>query len=146
MNKEFHQALYKAQATLVVLFFKTWTYHWNIVGDNFYELHKLLNDQYDSIGESVDRFSEHMRYRLIKALGPLNTIDEKSAIPRANMGYGQAEMIASLVSDNKTAIKVLQEVIDESKKLDFEDTVNICADIQESLGKNIWMLTAFKRG
>lgn len=146
MEEKLHEVLYEAQATLAVLFFKTWTYHWNIVGDNFYELHKLLNDQYDSIGESLDRFAEHMRYRRIKALGPLNLIMDKSAIKSANMSASQSDMLTSLVADNKQTIKTLQQVIDVAKELDYEDTVNICADIQESLGKNIWMLTAFKRG
>jgi DNA-binding ferritin-like protein len=40
------EKLYKlisdAQATLFMLFQKTWVYHWNVVGSEFYQFHKVF--------------------------------------------------------------------------------------------------------
>ena len=43
------EALYKllsdTQASLFVLFQKTWVYHWNVVGDDFKQFHDLFGEQ-----------------------------------------------------------------------------------------------------
>ena len=41
-----------------VLYTKTRNYHWNVVGPQFNDLHKLFGEQYEAIDEFVDDIAE----------------------------------------------------------------------------------------
>ena len=61
MEKLF-KLLSDAQASLFVLFQKTWIYHWDVVGPDFQQLHTLFGGQYETMFEEIDTLTEHMRY------------------------------------------------------------------------------------
>ena len=44
-----------------ILYTKTRNYHWNIVGENFQELHKFFETQYDALDISIDDIAERVR-------------------------------------------------------------------------------------
>jgi starvation-inducible DNA-binding protein len=44
-----------------VLYTKTRNYHWNVVGPQFNDLHKLFGEQYEAIDEFVDDIAERAR-------------------------------------------------------------------------------------
>ena len=48
-------------ADLHVLYTKTRNYHWNVVGEHFRDLHKLLEEQYEALAESIDEVAERTR-------------------------------------------------------------------------------------
>ena len=43
-----------------VLYTKTLNYHWNITGNNFAELHKFLEEQYQALQEIADSVAERI--------------------------------------------------------------------------------------
>lgn len=45
-----------------VLYTKTRNYHWNIEGDNFIELHKFYESQYNELEEIIDEVAERIRF------------------------------------------------------------------------------------
>ena len=71
MEKLF-KLLSDAQSSLFVLFHKTWAFHWNVVGEDFTQLHQLFGGQYETMFGEVDRLSEHMRYLNVKPLSSLS--------------------------------------------------------------------------
>ena len=52
-----YKKLSDTQATLFILFQKTWVYHWNVVGPDFYQFHKLFGDHYEEMFEEIDRIT-----------------------------------------------------------------------------------------
>ena len=44
-------------ANEVTLYTKTRKFHWNVEGESFMELHKLFENQYKQLEESIDRKS-----------------------------------------------------------------------------------------
>lgn len=51
----------KLVATLLVLRQKCHSFHWNVTGSSFLELHNLFASQYEKILSSVDQIGEYMR-------------------------------------------------------------------------------------
>ena len=141
------ETLYKllsdTQASLFVLFQKTWVYHWHIVGPDFKQIHDLFGEQYEAIQEEVDRISEHMRFLNIKPVGPLSRVVEVSKISEAKSGISQMEMIRDLLDCHKTIINLLNETAAEAEKQKSRGTVNLLDDLNEAHGKYIWMLRSF---
>lgn len=144
------EKLYKlisdAQASLLVLFHKTWVYHWHVVGPDFQQLHTLFGDQYEAMFEEVDRISEHMRYLNIK---PISTLTRSTEVSRVDQASNSAQdldamgMVKQLQNDNQKIIELLVEVSEEAEQQKSYATANLVQDLMESHGKFVWMLRSF---
>lgn len=138
-----YQVLHKAQTSLFGLFQKTWVYHWNVVGQDFYQLHELFGEQYNEMFSELDRLSEHMRYLRMKAIAPLTKVAATSDIPEASINPTADLMISQLMNDNKMLIEILTDVVETAEKAKQYTTSNIAQDLIETHGKFVWMLRSF---
>lgn len=138
------EKLYKlisdSQASLFVLFQKTWIYHWNVVGSDFQQLHTLFGEQYTTMFEEVDRISEHMRYLNIKPISTLKRITEVSHVLEADSKIDAKGMVSQLLSDHQSLINLLSETSEEAGKQRQYATENLIQDLMEAHGKAVWML------
>lgn len=141
------EALYKllsdTQASLFVLFHKTWIYHWNVVGPNFKEYHDLFGIHYGLLYEQIDRLTEHMRFLNIKPVSTLERITEVSHISEANSSLDAMGMVQDLMEDHQKIVELLNQVAEESETQNSRGTMNLIDDLNESHGKIIWMLRSF---
>jgi DNA-binding ferritin-like protein len=143
------------QANLFLLFHKTWVFHWNVVGPDFYQLHQMFGDQYGTMFEEIDRLSEHMRYMNVRPVGTLSRIVEVSTIAEgSNINQvdelGQKvsvpgkpvvksdEMIKRLMMDNLTFIELLTELSQEAEAQGQYATANLSQDLMETDVKSIY--------
>jgi starvation-inducible DNA-binding protein len=140
------EVLYKllsdAQASLFILFHKTWVYHWNVTGPDFYQVHKLLNDQYDAMFEEIDRISEHMRYLNVKPLSSMKRMLEVSKVSEGSSSLDKEGMINDLLKSNQTLCDLFAKISDEAETQKSHATSNLVDDLMESHGKFVWMLRA----
>jgi len=132
-----------AQASLFVLFHKTWVYHWNVVGKDFQQLHTLFGGQYETMFEEIDRLSEHMRYLNVKPLSSLKRVLEVSEIKEANSSLDAEEMISDLLNSNQDFCESLSKISEEAEEKKSYATANLVQDLMESHGKFVWMLRSF---
>ncbi|NBV27661.1 DNA starvation/stationary phase protection protein [bacterium] len=142
---ELYELLHKSQTSLFCLFQKTWIYHWNVVGSDFYQLHTVFGEQYNTMFEEIDKLSEHMRYLRMKIVGPISRVAETSIIPEALSNSTAESMISQLLADNKKLIETLTEVSEKSDDQRLYATSNLVQGIIETHGKFVWMLRSFLR-
>ena len=141
--EKLYKLLSDSQATLFMLFQKTWVYHWNVVGSEFYQFHKVFGNQYEIMFDEIDRLTEHMRYLNIKPVSTLTRITEVSHILESNNKLDDMGMVRDLLSDNETLIRILNETAKEAESQDQRGTVNLLEDLIEKHGKSVWMLRSF---
>jgi starvation-inducible DNA-binding protein len=132
-----------AQASLFVLFHKTWAYHWNVVGQDFQQLHTLFGGQYETMFEEIDRLSEHMRYLNVKPLSSLKRVLEVSGIKEGSSSVDAEGMISDLLKSNQDFCEMLTKVSEEAESQKSYATANLAQDLMESHGKFVWMLRSF---
>ena len=140
---ELHQSLHKAQTSLFCLMQKTWVYHWNVVGSDFFQLHEAFGEQYTTMQTELDRLTEHMRYLRMKAITQIERVVETSEIPEATVNPNDKSMVSQLLSDNKKMIDLLTSVIESAEKSKQYTTSNIAQDLIETHGKFVWMLRSY---
>ncbi len=140
---ELYQSLHTAQTTLFCLMQKTWVYHWNVVGSEFFQLHEAFGNQYETMIEEVDRLTEHMRYLKMKAVAPISMVVDTSEISEAVVGATDRSMVAQLYKDNQKMIEIFSEAIEIAEKNKQRATSNLLQDLVESHGKFVWMLRSF---
>jgi starvation-inducible DNA-binding protein len=141
------EALFKklsdAQASLFVLFHKTWVYHWDVVGPDFQQLHTLFGGQYETMFEEIDTLTEHMRYLGMKPVSTLSRITEVSQIDQASNSAQEIDamtMVKQLRDDNKKLIEILTNISEEADKQKQYATSNLVQSFMETHGKFVWML------
>jgi starvation-inducible DNA-binding protein len=141
--EKLYKLLSDTQATLFMLFQKTWVYHWNVVGSEFYQFHKVFGEQYETMFEEIDRLTEHMRFLNIKPVSTLSRVTEVSHILEANNKLDDMGMVKDLISDNETLVNLLKQVAEEAESQKSRGTTNLVDDLNEAHGKFIWMLRSF---
>lgn len=141
--EKLYKLLSDTQATLFMLFQKTWVYHWNVVGSEFYQFHKVFGKQYEEMFEEIDRLTEHMRYLNIKPVSTLTRITEVSHVLEANNKLDDMGMVRDLIADNETLVGLFKQVAEEAELQKSRGTTNLVDDLNESHGKFIWILRSF---
>jgi starvation-inducible DNA-binding protein len=142
MEKLF-KLLSDAQASLFVLFQKTWIYHWDVVGPDFQQLHTLFGGQYEAMFDEIDTLTEHMRYLGMKPVSTLTRVIEVSQIDQASNSSQEIdanEMVKQLRDDNKKIIEIFSDISEEADKQKKFATSNLVQSLMESHGKFYWML------
>jgi starvation-inducible DNA-binding protein len=144
--EKLYKLLSDTQASLFVLFHKTWVYHWNVTGTNFKEYHDLFGTHYEEMFEEIDRLTEHMRYLGMRPVSTLSRITEVSSVEQAsnsNQIITSTSMVEELMKDHQKMIEMLGEVSDEAEKQRSKGTINLVDDLNEAHGKRVWMLRSF---
>jgi starvation-inducible DNA-binding protein len=128
-----------------VLYTKTLNYHWNITGNNFAELHKFLEEQYQDLQEIADSVAERTRKLDGHSFG---TISEFSKNSRLKEFPGQrlkaAQMIKNLVDDHESVIVLLRKDLNLcDEKYSDKGTCDFLTGLMEQHEKMAWMLRSY---
>ena len=145
MEKLF-KLLSDGQASLFVLFQKTWIYHWDVVGPDFHQLHTVFGEQYNEMFGEIDTLTEHMRYLGMKPVSTLTRITEVTQIEQASnsaQDINAMEMVRQLRDDNKKIVEIFTDISEEADKQRQFATSNLVQTIMETHGKFHWMLRSF---
>lgn len=127
-------------ADSVVFMFKAQSYHWNVEGPHFSELHGLFGKIYEDVFVAIDRTAEHIRALdeycpgSLKRFGELTTIEEDVKIPTASV------MVTRLLSANQQMIDTLGKALSEAKIANNEGVINFLGERLETHTKHGWML------
>lgn len=128
-------------SNLNVFYRKVQNYHWNIKGEDFFNVHEKLEEYYNEINEQIDEIAEHI---LIIDGQPLGTMSDYLEITQIK--EAQNEKICSkkifesilkdynILSENVTKIK---EDADNEKKY---ATSALMDEYLQDYGKKIWMI------
>jgi starvation-inducible DNA-binding protein len=131
-----------------VLVVKTKKYHWDVVGPQFRSLHKLLDDQYEMLSESVDEIAERIRSLGGYPVGTLKGFLELASLKEDPGDVPTAtDIVVRLRDDHEQIIRNLREHIDRCTN-DFNDqgTADFLTDLIREHEKMAWMLRSFAEG
>ena len=146
-RKEIARILNTVLADEFVLYTKTLNFHWNVVGSNFAEYHKFLNDQYEKLQGIVDDIAERVRSLDGTALGS-NADFIKIARIKEHAGATPSEghIMEALANDHEAIIRTLRQDA-EAVGTKYQDagTANFLTDLMEKHEKFAWMLRSFNQ-
>lgn len=135
-----------ALANTFVMYFKAHSYHWNVEGKNFSEMHTFFGGIYEDLYGAVDPMAEEIRACGYYAPRSLNEIYQYKTVADINEATGTNEMLMDLVQANAVTLESLNKLFDqltEAKKQGFADFVSARIDAHEKHG---WMLRSFLKG
>ena len=131
-----------------VLYIKLRKFHWNLSGDNFMELHKLFEEQYDAVAEAIDEVAERISTLGGVAIGTTSEFAELSLLIE-NPGKipTNQEMIKELVNDHETIVKSLRKFVDDTEeKYGDKGTSDFLTGLMQAHEKMVWKLRKYFKG
>ena len=125
-----------------VLYTKTRNAHWNIIGTNFFELHKFFESQYELLAESIDEIAERVRKLGHFALGSLKDFLGVTHMDEENHDFSNSrQIIQTLLNDHETIIRIIRsDIAPISDKYKDLGTADFVTGLMEQHEKMAWML------
>jgi starvation-inducible DNA-binding protein len=127
------------------LYQKTHSYHWNVTGPRFRELHLLFEEQYNALWMATDEIAE--RIRALGALAPsLASMSKKPAIVADNGDASAEQMVLNLVKGHEALAKSCHAAREKADAANDQVTVDLMNARAAFSEKQAWMLRASAEG
>lgn len=117
--------------------------HWNIKGQNFFELHVKFEELYNDAQLKIDDIAERI---LTLGFTPLHTFEDyqKNAEVQVGKDISDAEIAVSLVLDSlKTLVLLERDILEIAEELNDEGTLTLLTDFITQQEKTIWMYSSW---
>lgn len=142
---ELRKQLKETLATVFSFYLKAHNFHWNVEGPLFFEYHKLFQQIYEDVFESVDDLAENLRKIGTYAPGSYTRFSELSKIVDCIDVPSQTEMVEQLLSDNVIVLDSLNESLKQATSINNQGLMNYLADRIDAHNKWAWFLRASKK-
>ncbi len=139
-NKAVVDGLTGVLADTFILYYKTHTFHWNVVGEHFKSLHELFEEQYTELWTFSDEIAE--RIRALDGNVPINLTDLKKRATLQETGQipDAMAMVSELANDNSGIVNAIFPVLRRCQDAGDEGTVDMLNKRIEVHEKAAWML------
>jgi starvation-inducible DNA-binding protein len=129
----------------MTLYIKTRKFHWNVAGESFMELHKLFENQYKQLEESIDEIAERIGKLGEKTIGTMSEYSKHTSIKESPGKYGSStDDIKELLKDHETVIVQLRKNIDDcADKNKDSGTADFFTGLMEQHETIAWVLRRY---
>jgi starvation-inducible DNA-binding protein len=129
----------------VLLYTKTRKFHWNVCGESFMELHKLFQEQYNTLEETIDEIAERISKLGGKTIGTLKEFLSESRLKEDAGKYPERnEMILQLLADHETIASEIRKYISKSEENKDAGTTDFITGILQQHEHISWTLRRYR--
>lgn len=119
------------------------TFHWNVTGKNFFDLHVQFEEQYNTIKIMIDEVAERiltLRHRPISCMSDYLKISNIQEVARS---HTSEVMVATVLEDHGVLIHSMRSVLSKAADANDEGTIDLIAGHLGQIEKTSWMLSAW---
>jgi starvation-inducible DNA-binding protein len=127
-----------------ILYTKTRNYHWNYEGDNFMEMHKLFEGQYDELAEIIDEVAERIRMLGHYPEGRLKDFVRITRLQEQDYTTIQAEQLMNLLADHESIVINIRKAVSKVNDT-YKDagTTDFITGLMKQHEKIAWMIRSY---
>jgi len=118
-------------------------FHWNVTGQNFFDLHVQFEDMYNEAKVKIDEIAERILTLRFQPKSNFTDYLDLSNLKEASSNIQDHEMVSALLEDHSTIINQMRNVVDSADKNDDEGTIDLVGAYIRELEKTSWMLDAW---
>ncbi|MEM6396836.1 MAG: DNA starvation/stationary phase protection protein [Bacteroidota bacterium] len=118
-------------------------FHWNVSGENFFDLHEKFETLYTVARDRIDEIAERiltLRERPVSTMSDYlkrADVDEYGTITNSN------EMVEKILANHATIIQTMRGVLKEANEISDEGTIDMVGSFLADIEKSSWMLDAW---
>ena len=137
-------ALQVILADTFVFYFKVHTYHWNVEGTNFGEMHEFFAGIYEDLYGTVDMWAEELRSLDVYApISLMELYNRKNIHEDAAKPNDVRTMLLNIQSANDIMIANLDVLFQVATEENLQNIANIAADRLDKHRKSGWMVRSY---
>ena len=137
-------ALNQLLANYQVQYHKLRNFHWNIEGQDFFELHQEFENEYNSVKINIDIIAERIRVFGLKPSMSMTEILDLSEIKEVKTDKMSAiGMTTEVLKDFDILHNKMLDVVNTALDAGDNVTEQIVTDFMRNLEKRNWMFTAW---
>jgi starvation-inducible DNA-binding protein len=118
-------------------------YHWNIKGDDFFELHVKFEELYDDLLLKIDEIAERVLTLGHRPAHAYSTYIENSEIPERKDVSNGKEAMENIVESFGLLIRTQRTLLSLAGEADDEGTVALMSDYISEQEKTLWMYRSY---
>jgi starvation-inducible DNA-binding protein len=118
-------------------------FHWNVKGQDFFDLHQLFEDMYKRASEETDDIAERIRLFGKIPVATFQKYLENSSIQEVNTQLTSFEMAKNILNDILQLIELMEEVITAAENINDNGTEHMIKSFTYKLEKDYWMLNSW---
>jgi starvation-inducible DNA-binding protein len=141
--KEVGESLFKLLASTYALYLKTQSYHWNIRGQNFSELHLLFEKMYEDLAESIDEIAERIRSLENFVDATFASFQKASIVQFTKPALDSKKMVKELLEDREAICSTFRESIHRFQDLLDDVSADLVIRQFAQHEKAAWMLRSY---
>ncbi len=131
-------------SNLNIFYRKLQNYHWNIKGEDFFNIHAKLEELYDDVNEQIDEIAEHILIINGQPLGTMHDYLEVAQIKEAqNKKICSRKIFETILEDyctlSENAIKIKEDADNEK----MYATSALMDEYISDFGKKTWMIRQY---
>jgi starvation-inducible DNA-binding protein len=133
----------EARTVLADTFFmyqKAHSYHWNVEGIHFPQLHEFFGNLYEEIYGAVDPLAEHIRTLHEYAPRNIEEMYDDKSVDCKNSAKTARDMVSDLSRTNEQVLISLNILFKELQTKNKQGFMNFVADRIDAHEKHGWML------
>ncbi len=130
-------------ANYQVFYMNARSFHWNIKGSDFFELHQKFEEIYTDALIKIDELAERV---LTLGFTPTHTFSDytqTASIPEARNISDGKEAIRLILEGYETLLPIERSLLDNSEQANDEGTNALISDYIREQEKQIWMYSAY---
>lgn len=130
-------------ANYQVFYNKLRNFHWNIEGPEFFELHEVFENEYNTAKENIDIVAERIRVFGVKPNFTLKKTIELSSIKEPEKQLSAIEMVREVLNDYEILHNNMLDGINAALESGDVATEQILTDFLMHMEKRNWMFTSY---
>lgn len=127
-------------ANFQVYYQKLRNFHWNIRGENFFELHELFEQLYTDAHEKIDVLAERIQTLKYRPLSLLKKYLESAEIKESDAFVDDTEMMKMVLNDQAILLQSLNRATNKAIAAQDEGTLHLLRTFQLRIEKQSWMI------
>ena len=128
-------------ANLNVFYRKLQNYHWNIKGEDFFNVHTKLEELYDDVNEQIDEVAEHILIIDGQPIGTMNGYLEITQIKEAkDEKVCSKSIFENLLKDYNILVENANKIKEDADNEKKHSTSALMDEYLLDFGKKIWMI------
>jgi len=121
------------------------TFHWNILGKNFFDLHVKFEDMYNEAQLKIDEIAERILTLRHHPMSKLSDYLNTSSLKEVSGMTTDQDMVETLLDDHKLILSQMSTVLNCANIAGDEGTIDLIGAYIRELEKTSWMLNAWSK-
>ncbi len=120
-------------------------FHWNITGENFFDLHEKFETMYVDARVKIDEIAERILTLRYHPMSNYSDYLEKSSINESTINLNDKKMVDELLFAHSILLKQMSKVINRATEINDEGSIDLVGAYIRALEKSSWMLNAWSK-